>query len=351
MVKALALLSGGLDSTLAIKVVQESALVPLEIEALHFTTVFCRCDGKDSVCGSTAKSVAEKFHIPIRNINNTNLMLEAVRKPRYGYGSNVNPCIDCRINTVRSTREVMNRSGASFIITGEVLSQRPMSQHLNALKLIEKETGLQGLILRPLSARLLEPTVPENNKWVDRAKLLAISGRSRKEQMSLANIFEIKDYPCPAGGCLLTDPGFAVRMKDLLKYTPDFGLNDTLLLQVGRHFRINDKLKLIVGRNEKENQTIANLCRPSPFQSSGYETADGREGDVLMETADYVGPTALLRGRFRDEDIKLAAGITARYADLPDGVKDVTTNILSDKTVLRNVPVLADSGINRYRIN
>jgi len=262
MLKALALLSGGLDSTLAIKVALESALVPLEIEAVHFSTVFCRCDGKDGVCGSAAKSVAEKFHIPIRNINNTHLLMEAVRKPLHGYGSNSNPCIDCRINMIHSTREAMSQTGASFIITGEVLGQRPMSQHLRALKLIEKETNLQGLILRPLSAQVLDETIPEKNKWVDRSKLLAISGRSRKEQISLADIYEIKDYPCPAGGCLLTDPAFSARMKDLLKHNPDFVLNDVLLLQVGRHFRMNDNLKLAVGRNEQENQTIANLARP-----------------------------------------------------------------------------------------
>lgn len=334
-VKALALLSGGLDSTLAIKVAQESALVPLEIEAIHFTTIFCRCDGKDGVCGSAARNVAEKFNIPVRNINNTQLLLEAVRKPLHGYGSNSNPCIDCRISMIHSTREVMNQSGASFIITGEVLGQRPMSQHLRALKLIEKETNLQGLILRPLSAKVLDATIPEKNKWVDRDKLLAISGRSRKEQISLADIYEIKDYPCPAGGCLLTDPAFSARMKDLLKYNPDFVLNDVLLLQIARHFRLNDNLKLAVGRNEKENQAITNLAKPA---------------DVLLETVDYMGPVALLRGRFNDSDIRLAAGITARYADTKNA-KEVQVNILSNNTVIEGVAVPADAQIEPYRIN
>jgi tRNA-specific 2-thiouridylase len=335
MVKALALLSGGLDSTLAIKVVQESALVPLEIEAVHFSTVFCRCDGKDGVCGAKAKGVAKQFKISVRNINNTSLLMEAVRKPRHGYGSNINPCIDCRISMIHSTREVMNQTGAAFIITGEVLGQRPMSQHLRALKLIEKETNLQGLILRPLSAKVLDETIPEKNKWVDREKLLAISGRSRKEQISLADIYEIKDYPCPAGGCLLTDPAFALRMKDLLAHSPDFVLNDVLLLQVARHFRLNDNLKLMVGRNESENQTLSNLARPD---------------DVLLETADYIGPVALLRGKFNNDDIRLAGGITGRYADI-NSAKEISIKILSGGAVMENVPVMADSEISRYRIN
>lgn len=333
--KVLALLSGGLDSTLAIKVVQESAIIPLEIEALHFSTIFCRCDGADGACGSTAKSVAEKFHIPIRNINNTNLLLEAVRKPRHGYGSNVNPCIDCRINILRSAKDVMNQTGAGFIVTGEVLGQRPMSQHLRALKLIEKETGLEGFILRPLSAKLLDATIPEKNNWVDRDKLLAISGRSRKEQIGLADIFEIKDYPCPAGGCLLTDPGFAARMKDLMKHNPDFALNDVMLLQVGRHFRLNGNLKLVVGRNEQENKTISNLARPD---------------DVFLETADYMGPVSLLRGAFNGDDIKLAGGITGRYADT-NNAKQIKIRILSNSTEIEKVLVLIDSQIDRYRIN
>src|SRR3989339_431112 len=331
--KAIALLSGGLDSTLAIKVVQESALVPLEIEAIHFTTIFCRCDGKDGTCGAKAKGVAEKFNIPIRNINNTQLLLEAVRKPRHGYGSNVNPCIDCRINMIHSTRTTMDQIGAAFVITGEVLGQRPMSQHLKALKLIEKETNLQGLILRPLSAKVLDETIPEKNKWVDRSKLLAISGRSRKDQISLADIYEIKDYPCPAGGCLLTDPAFSARMKDLLKYKPDFVLNDVLLLQVGRHFRLNPNLKLAVGRNEQENQTITNLAR---------------ENDILLETADYMGPVALLRGDFTAADIKLAGGINGRYADTGTA-KGIKVKVLSNGTVIEDVLVLTDGQIDPYR--
>lgn len=333
--KALALLSGGLDSTLAIKVSQKCALVALEIEALHFSTIFCRCDGKNGACGSAARTAAENLNVSVHNINNTNSLIDAVRNPLYGYGSNVNPCIDCRINMLHSTREFMEKSGASFIITGEVLGQRPMSQHLRALMLIERETRLQGHILRPLSAGLLEPTVPEKNRWIDRGKLLAISGRSRKPQMSLANIFEIKDYPCPAGGCLLTDPAFALKMKDLLKYDPDFVINDVLLLQIGRHFRINENLKLVVGRNEIENQSISNLVRP---------------GDLLVETADYVGPVALLRGEFNSDDIRLAGSIVGRYADINKS-KQVNLKLSPGNTLVSDVRVMPDLDIEPYRIN
>jgi tRNA U34 2-thiouridine synthase MnmA/TrmU len=333
--KAIALLSGGLDSTLAIEVTLDSAIVSLEIEALHFTTVFCRCDGAQGECGSSAKKIADKFNLSVKNINNTSSLLEAVKKPKYGYGSNINPCIDCRISMFRSAKERMNQAGASFLITGEVLGQRPMSQHLSALSLIEKETNLKGLILRPLSAKLLEPTIPEKNRWIDREKLLAISGRSRKEQISLANLFEIKDYPCPAGGCLLTDPGFAMRMKDLLTYQPDFELNDVLLLNIGRHFRLNKDLKLIIGRNEKENHTLTNLAK-----------AD----DILFEIADYTGPVSLLRGLFIEDDLRLAGRITARYADIDSSA--VRLKILSDDTIAPdNITALNNTEIDRYRIN
>lgn len=332
---ALALLSGGLDSTLAIKVTQDAALVPLEIEAVHFSTVFCRCDGKDGACGSAAKDVADKLKVRIRDINNTGSLMEAVRKPRHGYGSNINPCIDCRISIINATRKVMDEMGASFIITGEVLGQRPMSQHLRALALIEKETKLQGMILRPLSARLLAPTVPEKNKWVDREKLLTISGRSRKSQISLARLLDIKDYPCPAGGCLLTDPAYAIKMKDLIQYNPDFVLNDVLLLQVGRHFRLREDLRLIVGRNKKENQSILNLARPD---------------DILLEIKDYIGPVALVRGKCHEGDIKLAGGITGRYADI-NKARQVNLKILPGDTIVADIIVMHDLDIAPYRIN
>jgi tRNA U34 2-thiouridine synthase MnmA/TrmU len=213
----------------------------------------------------------------------------------------MNPCIDCRIFMLKKSKAYMEESGAAFIVTGEVLGQRPMSQRRDAMRLIEKEAGLEGLILRPLSAQFLPITLPEREGWIDRDKLLNIQGRSRKPQIKLAEQFNIHDYPCPAGGCLLTDPGFGRRMKDLMDHDLDFSLNDVHLLKIGRHFRLSPKVKLVVGRNEEENQKIETFSR---------------EGDIVLKTAHYPGPVSLLRGDIHGTEIERekAASITARYS-------------------------------------
>ncbi|HEY5973898.1 MAG TPA: hypothetical protein VIU41_04085, partial [Geobacteraceae bacterium] len=203
--KALALLSGGLDSTLAVKVMLEQGI---EVEALNFTSPFCTCTGKNAGCKSEAVRVAEEFNIPIKVMHKGAEYLEIVRNPRHGYGKALNPCIDCRIFLLRKAKEYMAQSGADFVITGEVLGQRPMSQRRDTLRVIERESGLAGLLLRPLSARHFEPTIPEKEGWVDREKLLAFKGRSRKDQMDLAAELDVTNYPCPAGGCMLTEVSF-----------------------------------------------------------------------------------------------------------------------------------------------
>lgn len=293
MAKALALLSGGLDSTLAIRVIQEQGI---EVIALNFVTVFCRCTSHGS-CKLEAVKVSEKFGIPIKVINTTERFLELVKKPKYGYGKNMNPCIDCRINIFRIAGEYMREIGADFIITGEVLGQRPMSQRKEAMRIIDREANLIGLVLRPLCAKHMEPTIPEKSGLVDREKLLNIRGRSRKDQIQLADVFQIKDYPCSAGGCLLTDPEFAHRMRDLVN-TCDASVNDVNLLKVGRHFRFDSETKVIVGRNEDDNAKIDTLSR---------------EGDVLLNLVDMPGPLTLMRGEITDEKIQTAARLTARY--------------------------------------
>ena len=332
--KALVLLSGGLDSTLAIKLMLEQGI---EVEALNFSTIFCQCTSKRSSCGSEAKRVSETFGIPIKVINHSEVFLEIVKRPRYGYGSQMNPCIDCRILMFKTAADYMKQSGASFLVTGEVLGQRPMSQHLRALKLIEKETGLEGLILRPLSARVLEPTIPEKMGWVNREKLSAIKGRSRKEQIILAELFELKDYPCPSGGCLLTDPSFSRRVKDILTYS-DMTVNEGMLLKYGRHFRLNPQTKLVVGRNELENKILLSLVR---------------DGDMIIEIKNCPGPVAILRGNNSDANIKLAAGITARYADLSgeDGNAEVRSR--DNITVLQTIGIapLTSSEVKKYLIS
>jgi tRNA U34 2-thiouridine synthase MnmA/TrmU len=295
LIKAIALLSGGLDSTLAIKVLLEQGI---EVEALNFMTLFCRCTAKGSTCLASQKA-AQTLGIGLQVFNISNEFLEVVKHPRYGYGKNVNPCLDCRIFMFKKGREYMNQNGASFIVTGEVLGERPMSQRREAMQIIERESGLQGLILRPLSAKLLLLTVPEKKGWITRERMLAITGRSRKHQIKLASDYGINDYPCPAGGCLLTDPGFALRMKDLMKNKPDFSLNDVHLLKLGRHFRVTPLAKVVVGRNEGENDKILSLAK---------------EGDTILSVKHFPGPLTLARGELSHQEILQSAVITAKYS-------------------------------------
>lgn len=178
--------------------------------------------------------------------------LEVIKKPKHGYGKNLNPCIDCKIFMLKKAKEIMKKEGFGFIATGEVLGQRPMSQKKDTFRLMEKEAGLSGLIVRSLSAKLLAETLPEKEGLVDRNKLLDIQGRSRKVQFSLAESLGIKNYFTPSGGCLLTDPGFSARLKDLIDTQGDFSLYDIELLKLGRHFRLSKKKKFVVSRSEKE---------------------------------------------------------------------------------------------------
>ncbi len=293
--KAIAMLSGGLDSTLAAKMVLEQGI---ELEALNFLTVFCTCTSRGETCLASQKAV-DALGIPLKVFNVSEEYLDVVKHPKHGYGSNMNPCIDCRTFMLKKAKAYMEGTGASFIVTGEVLGERPMSQRKDAMRMIEKEAGLEGFILRPLSAKLLPATIPEKEGWVDREKLLNIQGRSRKPQIALAELFGIHDYPCPAGGCLLTDPGFARRMKDLMTHDSDFSLNDVHLLKMGRHFRFSPKLKLVVGRNEEENQKIETFSR---------------KDDALITLSRHPGPISLLRGEPGSHEIERAGAITARYS-------------------------------------
>lgn len=294
MTKALALLSGGLDSTLAIEVIKKQRI---EVTALNIVTTFCQCTASNS-CKLEAIKVAEKLNVPIKVVNATKEIIEIVKNPKFGFGKNINPCIDCRINLFRTAGKYMKEIGASFIFTGEVLGQRPMSQRKEAMKKIDKEAGLTGLVLRPLCAKNLEPTIPEEQGLVDREQLLAIKGRSRKEQMQLADIFKIKDYKCPAGGCLLTDAEFAHRMRDLLQFS-DGAINDVQLLKVGRHFRLDPATKVIMGRREEDNNRIETIAQ---------------KGDFLMFMEDIQGPLTLIRGEITDKKLEFAASLTARYS-------------------------------------
>lgn len=254
-IKALVMLSGGLDSSLAVRILQEQGL---EVEAVHFTGVFHA--GEFDEYDSSAGRFAKRFGVKLTILNIEEDFIDILKNPRYGYGSNINPCIDCRIYTLKKAKKYMDETDASFIATGEVLGQRPMSQRKNMLELVEKRSGLEGLLLRPLSAKLLEPTIPEEKGWIDREKLFDISGRSRKPQMALAKRYGIEDYPNPAGGCLLTDPQFSERLRDLLRHN-NLTMGEMEFLKVGRHFRLSDDTKAVVGRSREDNKPYPWACQ------------------------------------------------------------------------------------------
>ena len=281
--KAVALLSGGLDSTLAVKLMIDQ---DIDVTAVHFTSVFCNCSPKKAGCKMHARKVAEEFAVPILVIHKGMDYIKMVEKPPHGHGSAMNACIDCRIYMLRKVKEMMPELGASFVITGEVLGQRPMSQQRHTIRLIEKESGLQDLILRPLSAQHFEPTLPEREGIVDRDKLLKISGRGRKPQFELAENLGVTDYPCPAGGCLLTDKVIAARLRDLFDHAVDYNQTDLVSLTLGRHYRLYPDLKIILGRNQEENERLTSLAK---------------DGQSIFEPENFRGPTILAVGHLNSE--------------------------------------------------
>ncbi len=304
--RAVMLLSGGLDSTLAARMMADQGI---ELFALHFTSPFCTCSrgtakpgaggAVSAGCHTQARVVADRMGIPIRTVSKGSEYIAVVRNPRHGRGAGMNPCIDCRIFTLRKAKEYMEEIGASFIVTGEVVGQRPMSQRRDALRLIEKHSGTAGLVLRPLSAGHCEPTVPEREGWVDRARLLDIVGRSRKEQIRLASEWNIGDYPCPAGGCLLTDKTFSLKVRDLFDHRPDPDAVDLNLLKVGRHFRLGDGAKVIVARDEAENRRLEALGR----------------GRLAVYVANgFSGPSVAIDGTLNGSAADLLSRIFTRYS-------------------------------------
>lgn len=300
--KAIALMSGGLDSTLAVKLVVEQGI---EVVALNFKSPFCLCDGNMAAggCKSHAQTAAVQLGIEVKVVHKDLGYLDVVKNPKFGYGSAMNPCVDCRIYTFKSAKKYMEECGASFIVTGEVLGQRPMSQRKDPMFLIERESGLEGLILRPLSAKLLPPTIPEKEGIVDREKLLSIQGRSRKEQIQVADDYKIEDYPCASGGCLLTEKNFASRLKDAFEHKGRQSWTDVKLLTVGRHFRLGENTKAVVGRNEMENRRISSI---------------GRNG-TLLTPHNFTGPTVFIDGENNDATMELAGGLLLRFSKFSEG--------------------------------
>lgn len=333
MAKAVSLFSGGLDSILATKIVLEQGI---DVFVLNFSTPFFRWNnckrGKFIL-----KEIEEQKEIKFKSIYLGEEYLEILKKPKYGYGKNLNPCIDCKILMFKHAKKFMEEINANFIITGEVLGQRPKSQHLYGLKIIEKETGLEGLILRPLSAKILPPSIPEKMGWVDREKLFSIYGRSRKFQMELAKTFGIKNYPSPAGGCLLTDPEFSKRLKDILKQK-EFNLAEIELLKLGRHFRITPSFKLVIGRNEIENKKLLSLTK---------------QGDIYFEPKEMKGPIGIGRGNLEQDSIcrnwvkEISAKILARYVSTANKEVKIGIKVIPEE----NEDLIIVKSINEEKLN
>jgi tRNA-uridine 2-sulfurtransferase len=292
-VKAVSLFSGGLDSILATKLIQNQGI---DVYAFNVRSPFCAL--KKEGLGE-AEQGAKQISVPLKVVDAGNEYVRMVKNPKHGYGKNINPCVDCKIFFFRLAKKYAKEIDADFIFTGEVLGERPMSQHLPQLKIIEEEAGLKGKLLRPLSAKLLAETPAERKGLVDRSKLLDISGRSRKPQIKLAAEFGIKTFPAPAGGCLLTCKEYAEKLGDLYEHKKTVSASDVALLSVGRHFRFG-KNKVIVGRNQIENKLL---------------TENKTAKDFYFELPDVVGPVSVLQGPKTKKAIETAAGLTVYYSD------------------------------------
>ncbi|HMK35969.1 MAG TPA: hypothetical protein VK463_12930 [Desulfomonilaceae bacterium] len=290
--KAVALLSGGLDSALAIHLVKRQGI---DVTAVHFTSFFSLLDPVRE--DSPVEACARQLDVPVHYLQKGEDFLDVIRNPRYGHGKNINPCIDCRIYTLRKAKLLMEEIGASFIVTGEVVGQRPMSQRKHTMRMIEKQAGCDGIVLRPLSAKILPVTRVEESGIVARDQLLGIGGRGRKVQLKLARDMKLTGFSAPAGGCLLTDKNFSVRVRDLLADTREIGPEDLQLLRLGRHVRIRPGLKIIVGRDERENLRLDEL---------------GKHG-TLFVPADFIGPSVLASGNPDPDEEILIGRILLRY--------------------------------------
>lgn len=297
--KVVALLSGGLDSQLAVRMMQEQGF---DVSAVAIKTPFCDFDcGRG--CGFEIRERADDLGVNLKTVYLGDEYIEMLKSPKYGRGAGFNPCIDCRAMMFDAAKDHMKEIGAEFVISGEVLGQRPMSQHGPALRTIEKESDLRGKIVRPLSAGLLPKTDPERDGLIRREDMGMIRGRTRRVQLEMAKRYGIIDPPNAGGGCLLTEPYFGIKARDLFDHTDSPTINDIDLLKIGRHFRFDEMTKLVIGRNKDENQIISSIALA---------------GDVTLEVKDHVGPTSIIRGeKITTDHIRIAASITVRYSDAP----------------------------------
>jgi hypothetical protein len=293
--KAIALFSGGLDSILAAVCIHR---LGVDVTLLHVQHLWS--GGEPS--RQKIRAAADRAGLPLRIVDATEEHLDVVRHPQHGYGSSVNPCVDCHIFMLRIGKRVMEEEGADFVVTGEVLGQRPKSQHYDALRDVAAESGLGDRLLRPLSANLLPETLPVREGWLRREDLLSFRGRGRDAQVALAAKLGITDFPQPAGGCLLTEKAYGARVFDAFSRLGRDGVtrDEFAILRIGRHFRLSDGVKLVVGRDEGENADLAGFAA----------------GRILIEPApDVMGPTALVEGSPTDEELRLAVALVARYCD------------------------------------
>ena len=297
MSKAIGLFSGGLDSVLACKLMMDMGV---EVKGLSFIMSFAAKDTEGFK--AKIKERAKAINLDLELIDISDVFLDLLENPSYGFGKHMNPCIDCKILMLTKAKKIMQEKGYDFIFTGEVLGERPMSQRRPALNSIEKRSGLRGYLLRPLSAKLLNETIAEKEGLIDREQLLSFSGRSRKPQMALADKYGIHEYAAPAGGCLLTDPQFAKRLIDITD-NEGITIENVDLLKCGRHFRLDDKTKLVIGRDHNDNENIIKLKNKE---------------DNLLKADDFAGPIGLLRGEQTDQNIKLSAGILVSYTKRKD---------------------------------
>jgi len=331
--RAIALMSGGLDSALAAAWTKR---LGFEVVGLNLATGFCTGQGRcDAVL---AQGLA--LGIPVRLLEVSAEYLEVVKHPKYGRGQGMNPCLDCRIFMLQKAKEVMEEEGASFVVTGEVLGQRPMSQHREALELVAQESGLGERLVRPLSGRLLGPTFPERMGWVKREDWLDIQGRSRQRQLALARELGIPQFTPPGGGCcLLLERAYSKRLRDLIREKGVDALtkDDFALLRYGRHFRLGPKVRVVVGRDETENAAL--LSFPGDHH--------------VLEFPDVPGPVALVLGEPSAEELREAAELAARYSDAP---KDTPVRVLVRRNEdIREIQVIPwdkdDPRLARLRID
>ncbi|PBO85910.1 MAG: tRNA (5-methylaminomethyl-2-thiouridylate)-methyltransferase [Thaumarchaeota archaeon] len=302
--KVVALLSGGLDSQLAVRMMQEQGF---EVSAVAIKTPFCDFDcGRG--CGFEIRERADDLNVNLKTVYLGDEYIEMLKHPKHGIGAGFNPCVDCRTMMFDAAKKHMEEIGAEFIISGEVLGQRPMSQHAPSLHIIENESNLKGKIVRPLSGGLLPPTNAEKDGLIKREDLGMIRGRQRKIQMKMAKEYGIENPPNAGGGCLLTEPQFGIKAKDLFDHIETPTINEIDLLKIGRHFRLDEETKFVVGRNQDENEMIKALALP---------------GDILLEARDDLGPVSILRGKNAKDNVKFASSITLRYSDAPKGQQGV----------------------------